>query len=155
MPAATATTPGPSNIENERLRKELNELKVRTAELERLAQAKTENGELEKLSKKLDELNSRVKQLSDAEDRRADAEDAAAHKKTSTAAASASVNSVLSVLASGNTSNIEPSLRYAESVFTGNAQRDVQLARAALANGDVSSARQYLLLAIAEAEAQR
>ena len=153
----SAPTPGPISIETERLRKELNDLKLRTTELECQAQSKTDglSGELEKMNRKLDELSGRVKQLSDAADRRADVEEAAVTRKTSTAAATTSLNSVLSVLASGNTSNVEPSLRYAEGVFTGNAQRDVQLARAALANGDVSMARQYLLLAIAEAEAQR
>lgn len=152
-----ASVPGPTP-EVERLRKELNDLKLRTAELERLQQAKAEaqsNERLDKLEKKLDELKSQVKQLSDAEERRADAEEALVARKVATAAASASVNSVLVVLASGNTSGVEPSLRYAEGVFTGNAQKDVQLARTALAQGDVSAARQYLLLALFEAEAQR
>ena len=147
---------GPTS-EVEKLRKELNELKLRVVEVERAGQAKSDalGDALEKVSRKLEEQRTQLKQLTDAEARRVDADEAALEKRTSTLAATSSVNSVLSMLASGNTSGIEPSLRYAESVFTGNAQRDVQLARAALAQSDVSAARVYLLLAVFEAESQR
>lgn len=143
--------------EVEKLRKEVNDLKLRTFELERQQQAKTDalTSDLEKLSKKVEDLKTQLKQVSDAEERRADAEEAVATRKAQTAAASVNLNVVLLQLVSGNTSGIDPSLRYAESVFTGNAQKDVQLARAAITQGDVSAARQYLMLALWEIEAQR
>lgn len=149
--AASGHTP-----EVEKLRKEVNELKLRTADLERqLAKADTLNGELEKLNTKVDDLKAQLKQVSDAEQRRADAEEAVVTRKTQTAAASSNLNAVLVQLMSGNTSGIEPSLRYAESVFTGAAQKDVQLARAALVQGDVAAARQLLMLALIELDSQR
>ena len=143
--------------EVEKLRKELNDLKLRTTELERQQQAKADalGSDFERMVKKVDELKSQVKVLTDAEVRRVDAEEAAATKKVATAAAAASLTSVLSVLATGSTTGIEPSLRYAEAVFTGNAQKDVQLARSALTQGDLSAARQLLLIALFESENQK
>lgn len=148
--------PGPTP-EVERLRKELNDLKLRTTELERQQQARVDalNAELEKMGKKVDELKTQVQRVADAEERRADAEEAVAAKRVSLTAASTSVNAVLVQLASGNTNGIEPSLRYAENTFTGNAQKDVQLARTALGQGDVAAARLLLLLALIEADSQR
>lgn len=148
--------PGPTP-EMERLRKELNDLKLRTTELERQQQVKVDalNAELEKMGKKVDELKTQVQKVADAEERRADAEEAVAVRKVALAAASTSVNAVLVQLASGNTNGIEPSLRYAESTFTGTAQKDVQLARAALGQGDLASARLLLLLALIEADSQK
>lgn len=156
VPAAAAIPAAPSG-EVERLRKEVNELKLRTFELERQQQAKVDEqkSQVDALGKTVEELQAQMKSLSDAEARRVEAEEAAVTRKTATAAASASLNSVLGVLASGNTGGVEASLRYAEGVFTGNAQKSVQLARAAIAQGDVSAARQYLVLALLEAEAQR
>ena len=148
-PVASGPTP-----ELEKLRKEVADLKLRTAELERQLQAKSDGGDIDKLSKKVDALTEKVTRLSEAEDRRADAEEAVATKKANTAAASSNLNAVLLQLVSGNTKDIDPSLRYAESVYTGNAQKDVQLARAAIAQGDLSAARQYLMLALWELEIQ-
>ena len=152
---AMAVASGTSEVE--KLRKELNDLKLRTTELERQQQAKAEalGTDFERVVKKVDELRSQVKVLTDAEDRRVDAEEAAATKKVATAAAAASLTSALSVLATGSTTGIEPSLRYAEAVFTGNAQKDVQLARSALTQGDLSAARQLLLIALFESENQK
>lgn len=151
---APAAASGPTP-EVEKLRKEVNELKLRTADLERqLARADALSGELEKLNTKVDDLKGQLKQVSDAEQRRADAEEAVVTRKTQTAAASSNLNAVLVQLMSGNTSGIEPSLRYAESVFTGAAQKDVQLARAALVQGDVAAARQLLMLALIELDSQ-
>ncbi|MDP1824357.1 MAG: hypothetical protein Q8L48_13970 [Archangium sp.] len=149
-------TPGPTP-ELEKLRKELNDLKLRTTELERAQQAKVDalNAELDKLGKRVDELKTQLQKVAEAEERRSDAEEAAAAKKVALAAASTSVNAVLVQLASGNTSGIEPSLRYAENTFTGSAQKDVQLARSALGQGDVAAARLLLLLALIEADSQR
>lgn len=152
---AMVSSSGTSEVE--KLRKELNDLKLRTTELERQQQAKADalGSDFERMVKKVDELKSQVKVLTDAEVRRVDAEEAAATKKVATAAAAASLTSVLSVLATGSTTGIEPSLRYAEAVFTGNAQKDVQLARSALTQGDLSAARQLLLIALFESENQK
>jgi hypothetical protein len=148
--------PGPTP-ELERLRKELNDLKLRTTELERAQQAKVDalNAELETMGKRVDELKTQLQKVADAEERRADAEEAAAVRKVALASASTSVNAVLVQLATGNTNGLEPSLRYAENTFTGGAQKDVQLARAALGQGDLASARLLLLLALIEADSQR
>lgn len=155
LDAGAAVVNGPTP-ELDKLRKELNDLKLRTTELERQqAKADALTADLDRLGKKVDDLKAQVKQLTDAQDRRVDAEEAAAAKKVATAAAAASLTSVLTVLATGSTTGIEPSLRYAEGVFTGNAQKDVQLARSALAQGDLAAARQLLLIALIESENQK
>jgi hypothetical protein len=46
-------------------------------------------------------------------------------------------------------------LDQAQSSFTGQAQRDVQAARDALRNGDMSQARAYLSAAVSDAQAGR
>ncbi len=154
-PAAATGQSGPTP-EVERLRKEVAELRLRTAELERQqARADALTERMEKFSKQLDDMKGQLTKLSDGEERRADAEQAAQAKKAVTAAATTSVNNVLGGLASGNTSGVDASLRYAESSLTGNAQHYVQLARTALGQGDLTSARGYLILALMEADAQR
>jgi len=151
-PAASGPTP-----ELERLRKEVAELRLRTAELERQNQSKADalDAQFEKLNKQLEAMKGQLTKLNDAEDRRADAEEAAQAKKAATAAATTSLNNVLGVLSSGNTSGVEASLQYAQGAFTGNAQRYVQLARSAVASGDLTSARGYLILALMESDSQR
>lgn len=153
MPAAPAV----NSMEVDKLRKEVNDLKLRSSEMERAQQQKADalNAQFEKLSGQLEEIKGQLTNVTEAETRRAEAQQAVVNQKSATASASASLNSVLGTLASGNTSGVEPSLRYAESVFTGNAQKNVQLARAALVQGDVSAARQYLLMALSEAEGSR
>lgn len=154
--AAPAATSGPTP-ELERLRKEVAELRLRTAELERQNQSKADalDAQFEKLNKQLEAMKGQLTKLNDAEDRRADAEEAAQAKKAATAAATTSLNNVLGVLSSGNTSGVEASLQYAQGAFTGNAQRYVQLARSAVASGDLTSARGYLILALMESDSQR
>ncbi len=152
--------PAPSGFnstELDRLRKEVTELKLRSAEVERAQQQRADalSAQVDKLSSQLEEIKGQITKVTDAETRRADTEQAVVNQKSASSSASASLNSVLGALATGNTGGVDPSLRYAESVFTGNAQKNVQLARAALAQGDLASARQYLLLALSEAEGQR
>lgn len=153
---AAATGQSGGTPEVERLRKEVAELKLRTSELER-TQAKTDalGDQLEKVNKQLADLKGQLTKLNDHEARRVDAEEAAQARKAATASAATSLNGVLGGLALGNTGGVDASLRYAESVYTGAAQHDVQLARAALAQGDLTSARAYLILALMEADAQR
>lgn len=154
QPAGTAAG---SSSEIERLRREVSDLKLRSLEAEQRAQTKADAlaAQVDKLSRQLDDIKGQLTTVTEAEERRADAELAAQTRRTSTAAASTNLNAVLTNLSSGNTGGIEPSLRYAETVFTGNAQKNVQAARAALANGDVFAARQYLILALIDADAQR
>lgn len=147
-----------NSMEVDKLRKEVAELRARTAELERQQQAtKSEsvNGKLDTLTRQVDELKAQLTKLNEVEARREDRETSAATQRSETSAVTSNLNSVLGALSSGNTAGVEPSLRYAESVFTGNAQKNVQLARGALAQGDLNMARQYLLLAISEAQGQR
>lgn len=156
VPTAATAQSGPTP-EVEKLRKELNELKLRTAELERQGQAKADalNEQVEKLTKRLDEMRGQLTKLSAAEDRRADAEEAAQAKRAATAAATTSLNTVLTGFSSGNTAGAEASLRFAETAVTGSARNYVQLARAALGQGDLTAARGYVILALMEADSQR
>lgn len=151
-PAATAPS-----VEVERLRKEVAELKLKALEAEQRSQAKVDAlaAQMDKLSKQLEDIQSKVTRVSESEDRRVEAEQAEVTRRSSTAAASSNLNAVLTSLASGNTSGVEQSLRYAESVYSGNALKRVQAARAALSNGDVFAAREHLIMAIIDADAQR
>lgn len=144
-----------STAEVTQVRREVAELKLRVSELERQNQERERqrSSEVERLGKELEALKSQVSQLGQAEEKRSTTETAVADQRAATAAATTNLNGVLSQLSTGNTRGIEPSLQYAEQSFTGNAQRLVQLARQALAQGDLNNARQYLMLAISEANA--
>lgn len=154
--APVANAQGGGSSEVDKLRKEVSELRLRTAELERQNQTKSDalTERFEKFSKQLEDMKGQLAKLTETEERRSDAEEAAQSHRSAKAAASTSLNGVLGGLALGNTAGVDSALRYAESVYTGNAQRDVQLARAALSQNDLNSARAYLILALMEAEAQ-
>lgn len=143
---------GPSAAEVELLKRDVVELKNRTVQLERQsAQAEAMSQQLSKLSRQISELQG---QLSETENRRADTERRAVEKKERADAAVTSLTGALQQLATGNT-NVGAALSYAEGTFTGSALANVQAARQALSNGDLGSARVWLNLAIAEAQANR
>lgn len=150
-------TPNVASGELEKLRRELTELKLRALEAEQRQQARADalNTQMEKMNKQLDDIKDQLTRVSEAEEKRVQADEAAATRRSATASASANLNAVLSALKSGNTADIEPSLRYAEGVFTGIAQKNVQAARAALAQGDVFAARELLIRALMDVEQQR
>ena len=154
--APLANAPGGGSSEVDRLRKEVADLRLRTAELERLNQTKSDalNNQVEKFGKQLEDMKGQLAKLTQTEERRADAEEAAQSHRSAKAAASTSLNGVLGGLALGNTAGVDSALQYAENVYTGNAQHAVQLARAALGQNDLNAARSYLILALMEAEAQ-
>jgi len=153
-PLATpeAAAKGPSTAEVEQLRRDMADMKARTAQLERqTAQAEAMSQQLSKLSRQISELQG---QMSETENRRADSERRAVEKKERAESAVVSLNGALQQLATGN-SNVGAALNYAETTFTGSALANVQAARQALSNGDLGSARVWLNLAIAEAQANR
>ncbi len=154
--AGTPVAQGGGSSEVDKLRKEVAELRQRTAELERQNQTKSDalTAQFEKFGKQLEDMKGQLTKLNETEERRSDAEEAAQSHRSAKAAASTSLNGVLGGLALGNTAGVDSALQYAESVFTGNAQHDVQLARAALSQNDLNATRSYLLLALMEAEAQ-
>ncbi|MFZ5439340.1 MAG: hypothetical protein ACOZQL_04990 [Myxococcota bacterium] len=141
----------PTTADVEKLRKDVAELRARVTELEpKAAKADALAADVEKLRKKLDALQA---DFDAAEERRASIEREAANRKAQTAQASATVNTVLQQLSLGNTSNVDAWLRTTEQQFSGNASKLVSLARAAMAQGDLNAARQYLNLALLEASA--
>lgn len=153
---AGVPTPEPSRNPNappaaelEKLRKDVAELRTRVTDLEaKAAKADALAADLEKVRKKLDALQA---DSDAAEEKRANLERELATKKAQTTQASATVNVVLQQLTTGNTSNVELWLRGAEQQYSGNASKLVSLARTALAQGDLTAARQYLNLALLEA----
>lgn len=152
----SAVERGP-NTEIERLRREVADVKARASEVERAQQQRIDslNTDVQALKRQLDDLKSQFADVKEAETRRSTQETAVTEQRAATQTASQNLNGVLTQLSTGNTSGIEASLRYAESTYSGNAQRYVQMARSALQNGDLNNARAYLQLAIAEANAPR
>jgi hypothetical protein len=150
--AGASAAPGaPPAGEVERLKREVTELRARVVDLEqRQARASAAADDVERLRKEFDGLKGQVSKLQEADDQRSSAEASAAERRAAMTAAATNLGAVLSQLSSGNTRGIEPSLQYAEATFTGAAQRLVQLARQALAQGDLANARTYLALALAE-----
>lgn len=137
--------------ELEHVKRDLEELRVRTALLEKqVATNEAVTEQLEKVNRQLGELKT---QLGDAEERRSDAERRAVERRAQVEATTSWLVAAQNALATGS-SNVGDALRAAEAVYTGAALRDVQYARQALANGDSAAARQYIALAILEVQAQ-
>lgn len=146
-----------NTVELERLRKEITELKTRSAEFEKQQRAKTESltDEMAKLNEKLEAMRKSLKELNEANEQRVENERSLATRKAQIGQATATLSQALVQLASGNASGVEGALRAAEGSLSGNAQRDVQLARAALQQGDLWTTRQFISLALIEAEGLR
>jgi chromosome segregation ATPase len=161
--AGVSSTATPSAIDRapsaelERLRREVADVKARASEVERAQQQRLDSltTDVQALKRQLDELKTQFSEVKEAETRRSTQETAVADQRAATQTASQNLGAVLNQLSLGNTSGIDASLRYAESTYSGNAQRYVQMARGALQNGDLNNARAYLQLAIAEANAPR
>ena len=90
-------------------------------------------------------------QLADAEARRQAEEQQRAGRQQQMQSAIDTLVQAQSALAGGS-SDIAGALDQAASTFTGQAQRDVQAARTALQNRDLSAARAYLSAAISDAQ---
>ena len=156
---ASPVTPRPvasepvSNAELDRLRKRVAELEARTTELERQAK------QLDALTKKLDQTNDDLaafkKEVNEREDARRESERRVVEQKQRFEAVTKSLVTVDQQLSTGSTASVNEALRAAEATYTGTALQYVQAARASLANGDLNTARKYLLLAVLEAQATR
>lgn len=132
----------------DRLRKDVIELRAKVSELEqKAAKADALAGDLEKLRQQLDTLKGRV---DEEEERRLSEEREFARKKAAFAQATNTLQTVLTQLQTGNTSNVDVWLRTVEGQLTGNASRLVSLARQSLAMQDLVATRTYLGLAMME-----
>jgi predicted nucleic acid-binding Zn-ribbon protein len=150
--ALPAVNEAPSNLEQERLRKRVAELESRAAALERQIK------QLEAVSRKIDQTNDDLeafkKEVTEREDARRESERRVAEQKQRYENVTRSLVTVDQQLSTGST-NVNEALRSAETTYTGTALQYVQAARASLANGDLSSARRYLLLAVLEAQSTK
>ena len=151
-PNPVAALSHPVIAEVAQLRRDVVELKNRTALLERQAsQAETMSSQLDKLSRQITSLQT---QLSDTENRRLEKERQVAERRAQSEQAVASLGAAQQQLSTGN-ANVGATLNYAETIFTGDALANIRAAKAALANGDLGSARIWISLAIAQAQAAR
>ncbi|MBE2248278.1 MAG: hypothetical protein IAE78_01940 [Myxococcus sp.] len=150
LPPAPVATAAPGELE--RLRKRVGELEARTAELER--QTKQLDALAKKLDATTDDLAAFKKQVDEREETRQAAERRVVEQKQRFESVTRSLVTVDQQLSTGAT-NVNEALRAAEATYTGAALQYVQAARASLANGDVNTARKYLLLAVLEAQAAR
>jgi predicted component of type VI protein secretion system len=132
--------------------RELQQLRARVDQLEReRAQSQQSAQQLQQITQELQELR---RQVADAEaQRQAEAEQAQA-RRASTQSAVDGLYAAQAQLAGGGY-DVEAQLSRAESAFSGDAQRNVRLARTALQNRDLSAARAYLAAAIAAAQQGR
>lgn len=132
--------------------RELQQLRARVDMLEReRAQSQQSGQQLQQITQELQELR---RQVADAEaQRQAEVEQAQA-RRASTQSAVDSLYGAQAQLAGGSY-DVEAQLSRAESAFTGDAQRNVRLARTALQNRDLAAARAYLAAAIAAAQQGR
>ncbi len=140
----------PPDPELATLRHEVVELKALVAR--QAAQTDTLLTSVEKVSKQVAAIRS---DLADAEQRKADAKNQLDTRRAETTQAINSLNWATQQLSTGSTTNVGDALKLAEAAFTGLALKDVQNARLALQNGDLSAARQWLSLAMAEASNAR
>lgn len=141
-----------SSAELEKVKKELADVKSKLSELEpKAARVDSLAADLKSLQDRFDDLKAKVEA---SEERRESAEREVAAQKAQVAQANTTVNAVLQQLSSGNTSNTQEWLRGVEQQYSGQAAKLVGLARQALAQGDLSAARQYLNLALLEAAAR-
>jgi len=134
------------------LHRELQQLRARLDALEQeRAQAQQNAQQLRQLVQEVQQLR---QQIADAEAERQAAEQERENRRASVQSGVYALYTAQQRLAGGN-SSIEAELDQAQSSFTGQAQRDVEAARAALRNRDLSAARALLSAAISDAQAGR
>jgi len=132
--------------------RELQQLRARLEALEQeRAQAQQNAQQLQQLVQEVQQLRQRI---ADAEAQRQAAEQERETRRASVQSAVDALYTAQQRLAGGNGS-IETELEQAQSAFTGQAQRDIEAARAALRNRDLSAARALLSAAISDAQAGR
>ena len=134
------------------LHRELQQLRTRLEALEQeRAQAQQNAQQLQQLVQEVQQLR---QQIADAEAQRQAAEQERESRRASVQSAVDALYTAQQRLAGGN-SSIEAELDKAQSTFTGQAQRDIEAARAALRSRDLSAARALLSAAISDAQAGR
>ena len=134
------------------LHRELQQLRARLEALEQeRAQAQQNAQQLQQLVQEMQQLR---QQIADAEAQRQAAEQEREGRRASVQSAVDALYTAQQRLAGGN-SSIEAELDKAQSTFTGQAQRDIEAARAALRSRDLSAARALLSAAISDAQAGR
>ncbi len=128
--------------------RQITELRARVDVLEQtLAQTQQQSQDLQQIAAELRQLRA---QVAEAEARRQAEEQAQAARHQQIQSAVDALGRAQYALASGN-DDIAAALDQAQAVLEGQAQRDVQAARAALQNRDLALARTYLAAAISDA----
>jgi len=151
-PSADAGTTAQHDGGVDDVHRELQQLRARLEALEQeRAQAQQNAQQLQQLVQDVQQLR---QQIADAEAQRQVAEQERETRRTSVQSAVDALYTAQQRLAGGNGS-IETELEQAQSAFTGQAQRDIEAARAALRNRDLSAARALLSAAISDAQAGR
>ncbi len=128
--------------------RQIAELRARVDVLEQmLAQTQRQSQELQQIAAELRQLRA---QVAEAEARRQAEEQAQAARRQQIQATVDALGRAQYALAGGN-DDIAAALDQAQAVLEGQAQRDLQAARAALQNRDLAQARAYLSAAISDA----
>jgi chromosome segregation ATPase len=131
---------------------ELQALRARLDALEQeLARSRETTQQLEQLTSEVQQLR---QQVADAEAQRLAAEEQRQSQRAALQSAVEALYTAQQRLQAGNAS-IDAELDQAQAAFTGQAQRQVQAARAALRNSDLTGARALLSAAISNAQAGR
>ena len=132
--------------------RELADLRARVDALEQQLRAQQEQAQdLRQIAGEVRQLRA---EIADTEARRQATQEQQAEDRSQRASAMAALNQAQSALAGGS-SDIAFALDQAEAAFGGQARRDVQAARLALQNRDLSLARAYLNAAILDAQQER
>jgi hypothetical protein len=154
-PAATpdaGTAAVPRDAGWDEVHRQMEQLRAR---LDALEQERAQN---QQTAQQLQQLNQEVQllrqQIADAEAQRAAAEQQREARRAAVESTIDLLYAAQQQLAGGN-SSIEPALDQAQATFTGQAQRDVAAARAALRNSDLAGARALLGAAISHAQPGR
>ena len=131
---------------------QLQEMRLRISLLEQqLAASQQQVTQMAAMNSQLQALRDQLASTEAAKQQQQDQEMA---RKQAVNSAISSLGAAQEQLSLGN-SSIGAALDQAQSSFTGQAQRDVQVAREALRNGDLSQARAYLNAAISDAQQGR
>jgi hypothetical protein len=141
-----APPPDPRTQQIEQLRRELDDLRALVTTLE--AQA----AQNEQLVNQVTALN---EQMAALRTQIADAQAAAAERAAQVDASVATLIGIQQQLVFGDTTEVDDSLRAAESALGAVARSHIEAARNALTNKDAANARWYLSQAIYEAQQQR
>lgn len=132
--------------------REIQQLRARIDALEQ------ERGRNQQTAEQLQDISQQLQalrqQVADAEAQRRAAEQ---QEQSRRAAVQSGINALYDAqsMLSGGNSSIDAQLSQAESAFSGQAQRDLSLARGALQNRDLAAARVYLNAAILDAQMGR